>query len=526
MAKITVDGVELEVLDNSMLLPVLLDRGLQVPHYCYHPKLSIDGSCRMCLVKVEGLPKLTIACNTPVRDGMVVDTRGPEVTKARQGVLELLLVNHPLDCPICDQAGECYLQDYAFEYGRRAARTQEPRRKLLKRVDIGPRVVLDQERCILCRRCVRFCKEITETRELGVFNLGDRSVIDVFPDEPLANDYSICTADVCPVGALLSKDFHHKMRVWFLDETESVCPGCANGCNIKVGAARGQVYRLLPRRNDDVNATWMCDAGRLGFRFLNERRLRTPRVRKDGVSTDAPWDTALDAAATALATVVRTHGPAALATIVSPHLTNEELFTLRQLMIGGLRSDHGDVGVIEGSADDFLIKSEKAANARGARDLGLAAASGHGNLAAVRAGIEAGTIRGLFVTTTDVWTLWGADAPTLLDRLDVVVVVAANEHPALEHADVVLPGATFAEKNGTFTNFAGRVQRIHRVLDPGNAPTDGEIFLQLGRRLGMEVAPGLFEPRTVFAALTRHVPAYGALTWDALGGHGLPTAAA
>ncbi len=525
MAKITVDGVELEAPDNSMLLPVLLDRGLQIPHYCYHPKLSIDGSCRMCLVKVEGLPKLTISCNTPVRDGMVVDTRGPEVTKARQGVLELLLVNHPLDCPICDQAGECYLQDYAFEYGTRTARTQEPRRKLLKRVDVGPRVVLDQERCILCRRCVRFCKEITETRELGVFNLGDRSVVDVFPEEPLANDYSICTADVCPVGALLSKDFHHKMRVWFLDETESVCPNCANGCNVKIGAARGQVYRLLPRRNDDVNETWMCDAGRLGYRFVNEHRLRAPRLQRNGVTVDTPWDAALEAAATAFGEIVRTHGPAALATVVSAHLTNEELFTLRQLMIGGLRSEQGDLAVIEGAADDFLIKAEKAANARGARDLGLAA-SGGTNLAAIRTGIEAGTIRGLFVTTTDLWTVWAADAAALLDRLETLVVVTANEHPLLAHADVVLPGATFAEKDGTFTNASGRVQRIHRALDPGNAPSDGEVFLLLGRRLGMEVAPGLFEPHTVFAAIARHVPRYAGLSWNALGGYGAPTGTA
>ena len=324
MAKITVDGTTIEVPDNSMLLPVLLDRGLQVPHYCYHPKLSIDGSCRMCLVKVEGLPKLTISCNTPVREGMVVDTQGPEVTKARQGVLELLLVNHPLDCPICDQAGECYLQDYAFEYGKRAARTQEPRRKLLKRVDVGPRVVLDQERCILCRRCVRFCKEITETRELGVFNLGDQSVVDIFPGEPLDNDYSINTADICPVGALLSKDFHHKMRVWFLDETESVCPGCSNGCNVKVGAARGSVYRLLPRRNDEVNDTWMCDQGRLGYRFVNEHRVRTPRVRRGTTPPEnASWDEALQQTTTQLSELSRRDGAGALAAVVSPHLTND-----------------------------------------------------------------------------------------------------------------------------------------------------------------------------------------------------------
>jgi NADH-quinone oxidoreductase subunit G len=521
MAKITVDGTELEVPDNSMLLPVLLDRGLQIPHYCYHPKLSIDGSCRMCLVKVEGLPKLTISCNTPVRDGMVVDTRGPEVTKARQGVLELLLVNHPLDCPICDQAGECYLQDYAFEYGKRAARTQEPRRKLLKRVDVGPRVVLDQERCILCRRCVRFCKEISETGELGVFNLGDRSVVDIFPGEPLANDYSICTADICPVGALLSKDFHHKMRVWFLDETESVCPNCANGCNVKVGAARGQVYRLLPRRNDAVNETWMCDAGRLGYRYVNERRVRVPRVRRDGMTIDASWDEGLAAAAVAFAELAR-EGEGALATIVSPHLTNEELFTLGQLIRGGLRTEQRDVAVIEGSSDDFLIKAEKAANARGARDLGLAAGSGGATLATIRSGIEAGTIRGLFVTTTDVWKVWGTDAEALLRRLDLLVVIAANEHPMLELAHVVLPGLTFAEKNGTFTNFAGRVQRIHRALDPGSQPSDGEIFLQLGRRLGIE-ALALFDPRAIFTAITQHVAKYAALTWDTLGDQGAPT---
>ena len=523
MAKITVDGETFEVPDNSMLLPVLLDRGLQVPHYCYHPKLSIDGSCRMCLVKVEGLPKLTISCNTPVRDGMVVDTRGPAVTKARQGVLELLLVNHPLDCPICDQAGECYLQDYAFEYGRRAARTQEPRRKLLKRVDVGPRVVLDQERCILCRRCVRFCKEITETRELGVFNLGDQSVVDIFPDEPLANDYSINTADICPVGALLSKDFHHKMRVWFLDETESVCPNCSNGCNIKVGAARGNVYRFLPRRNDQVNDTWMCDGGRLGYRFVNDHRLREPRVRRSNGSAVVSWDDALHEAATRLGDLVRRSEQSVVATIVSPHLTNEELFTLGQLIAGGLRTTQHDIAVITGIADDFLIKSEKAANARGARDLGLGASANGTTLTAIRDGIVAGTIRGLFVTGTDIWEVWGSEVAAVLGRLEVLVVVAPNAHPLVDMAHVALPGLTFAEKNGTFTNHAGRVQRIHRALDPGSQPSDGDLFLQLGRRLGMEIEPGMFEPRRIFGEIARHVSAYAALSWDALGNQGAPT---
>jgi len=517
MAKITVDGTPLEVPDGSMLLPALLDHGLQVPHYCYHPKLSIDGSCRMCMVKVEGMPKLTISCNTPVRDGMVIDTQSPEVVNARHGVLELLLVNHPLDCPICDQAGECYLQDYSFEYGTREGKSTEPRRKLLKRVDVGPRVVLDQERCILCRRCVRFCSEITETRELAVFNLGDESRIDTFPDEPLTNDYSICTADICPVGALLSKDFHHKMRVWFLDETESVCPGCSNGCNIKVGVARREVQRLLPRRNDAVNDTWMCDEGRLGYRFVNEKRVREPQVRNGGSAGEITWAAAFDEAAERLKGLARTEG--ALAAIVSPHLTNEELFVLRELLTQGLQTTQFDLAIRHGAADDLLIKEDKAANGRGARDLGLVT----GTLDDIAAGIEAGTIRGLYVTGTDLWEVWGARSAALLARLDTLIVHATNEHPIVELAHLVLPGLTFAEKQGTFTNVAGRVQRIERALDPESQPSDGEIFFALGQRLGMKLPTPHFDSAAVLQEIARVVPAYAHVSWNALGAGGRPT---
>ena len=523
MARITVDGTTIEVPDGSMLLPVLLDHGIQIPHYCFHPKLPIDGSCRMCVVKVEGMPKLTISCNTPVRDGMVVDTRGPEVARSRQGVIELLLLNHPLDCPICDQAGECYLQDYAFEYGTRCARGQEPRRKLLKRVDLGPRVVLDQERCILCRRCVRFCSEITKTRELGVFNLGDQSVVDTFPGEPLANDYSICTADICPVGALLSKDFHHKMRVWFLDDTESVCPKCANGCNIKIGTARRRVYRFLPRRNDHVNETWMCDDGRLGYRFLQENRLRQPRVRRDGSLVPVSWDKALEEAAGRLGSLARGGDGRSLAAIMSPHLTNEELFVFGRLIGSGLRTNQRSAAIHLGRADDFLIKAEKAANGRGARDLGLAGVPGDAGLLDIRCGIEAGTIRGLYVTGTDVWEIWGEETGRLFARLEALVVQAANAHPLVESADVVLPGLTFAEKEGTFTNHAGRVQKIRRALDPAEQLSDGEIFLQLSRRLGMEIPPGPFDPAAIFAEISATVPAYRGMTWATLGSLGLPS---
>jgi len=212
MPRITVDGKILEVPEGRTILQALDDarllmNGVDVPHYCWHPKLSIDGSCRLCQVEVEGIPKLQIACDTPVQEGMAIRTDTERVRKAREGVMELLLVNHPLDCPICDQAGECKLQDYAFEYGIEQSRTREPRRALKKNVDLGPTIKFDQERCILCRRCVRFCDEISETGELRVFNRGDLSVIETHPSVPLDNDYSMNVADICPVGALTTQDF-------------------------------------------------------------------------------------------------------------------------------------------------------------------------------------------------------------------------------------------------------------------------------------------------------------------------------
>ena len=281
IVKVTVDGRVFEAPEGTPLLQVMLDGGLDVPHYCYHPKLSIDGSCRLCQVKIEGMPKLQISCNTQVRDGMIVHAADPEIALTRRGVLELLLINHPLDCPICDKAGECWLQNYAMRFGSRYARTLDPRRKHQKRIDIGERMLLDQERCILCRRCVRFCREISKTGELAIFNLGDHSVLDVY-DRRLDNNYSICTADICPVGALESKDFHHRIRVWFLQETASVCPGCSNGCNIMISEYRNRIWRLIPRRNDAVNDTWMCDQGRLDYKFVDApERLRAPMVARE-----------------------------------------------------------------------------------------------------------------------------------------------------------------------------------------------------------------------------------------------------
>lgn len=498
--RITIDGREIEAEKGQMLLQAALDNGVEIPHYCYHPKLSIDGSCRMCQVKVEGGRKLAISCNEPVRDGMVVDTQCEEVEQARKGVMELLLVNHPLDCPICDQAGECYLQDYSHGFGRDHARTTAPRRKGLKRHPIGEHVVFDQERCILCRRCVRFTNEITKTDELRVFGIGDHSHIGTMPDAPLDNDYSVNVADVCPVGALLSTDFHHKRRVWFLEETESVCSSCSNGCNVKLGVFRNEIQRLVPRRNDDVNDTWMCDHGRLRYAFAHdETRLREARVRgEDGELHAAPLSEALKRAGEALA--ASSAAPETLAVVASPHLTNEESFVLAGFVNETLQAGHVLLPVRVGDDDGFLVRAEKAANARGAREVGIEE-RGH-ELDALLTAVEAGDVKTVWVLGADLLSL--ADSARVVEALgkaETLIVQDSNASELSEIATIVLPGLTFAEKDGSFTNHAGRVQRIRRALNaPESLVCDGELV----RALQAEVAGSAketFEAAAVLEAI-------------------------
>jgi NADH-quinone oxidoreductase subunit G len=521
MPTITIDGQMIEAPAGAMLLPVALENGIHIPHYCFHPKLSIDGSCRMCQVEVEGSPKLVIACNMPVRDGMVVRTTTPAVQNARRGVMELLLVNHPLDCPICDKAGECLLQDYSYAYGSRETRTREPRRKLAKRKDIGPRMILDQERCILCRRCVRFCREITHTNELGVFDMGDRSFLDILEGQPLANDYSVCTADICPVGALESKDFHHRLRVWFLKKTPSVCPSCSNGCNITVHHYRDRIWRMTPRRNDAVNETWMCDHGRLNYQHVNSPdRLRQPLLRRDGRLEPSDWGEAIATAARHLHRIARTSRNG-IGAVASPHLTNEENFRFAQVL-RTLGVSSVDVAVVTGASDDLLIKPDKAANAGGTRDMGLRAADGGLALPSMLEAAANGEIRALYVCGSDLWHT--AERPLLLraiERLECLIVQDITRSPLAECAHVVLPSLTFAEKSGTFTNSARRVQRLLRAIDPPNEqPSDGEIFSRLLNHLGE--GRWSFDPEAVLLEIAATVPAYAGMTLTRIGALGCP----
>jgi NADH-quinone oxidoreductase subunit G len=516
MPRITVDGNPLEVAEGRTLLQALDDAGLlmngvDVPHYCWHPKLSIDGSCRLCQVEVEGLPKLQIACNTPVQDGMVVRTNTPRVQQAREGVMELLLVNHPLDCPICDQAGECKLQDYAYEYGVSAARSREPRRALKKNVSLGPTIVFDQERCILCRRCVRFTREISETGELAVANRGDASVIETFPGVPLDNDYSMNVADICPVGALTTKDFRFKIRVWFLDDVPGVCTGCANGCNVHLGVANNKVYRYVPRRNDAVNDTWMCDEGRMSYKEIGAPdRMRRALVRGElGVPEACEFSTAVAAAAQHLAKL--RNASRAIAGIASAHATNEDLFVFRRLL-EGLAADAAGVAVPRGRADDKLIKAEKAANGAGARALGFEDA------AALCERIRSGAISGLIVLGHDALAsgyLGGIDA---LARLDTVVALDSHASDLQRVAHVLFPTRVAAEKHGTLTNHAGRVQKVEPAVEPAfDARSEGEVLAAIGHALGLPGFDGHYDAHEASKALAQSVPAFAGASLDAVG---------
>jgi NADH-quinone oxidoreductase subunit G len=521
MPGITVDGLEYEVAEGRTILQALDDlgvlmNGVDVPHYCWHPKLPVDGSCRLCQVEVEGMPKLQIACNTPIQDGMVINTTNDRVRKAREGVMELLLVNHPLDCPICDQAGECKLQDYAYEYGVPQSRSVEPRRALKKKVKLGPTITFDQERCILCRRCVRFCREVPGTGELAVFNRGDRSVIDTLPGTELDNDYSMNVADVCPVGALTTVDFRFKIRVWFLEEVESICTGCSNGCNIYMGVANNKVYRYVPRRNDAVNDTWICDAGRLSYKEIGSGdRIKNAAIRnQQGAMEPSSYAAAIEEAAARLKRLVVSKGAGVIAGVASADATNEDLFTFKRFL-DALETECLGVAVRRGKSDELLIKEEKGANAEGARALGFADA------AALVDRIKAGGVDGLVVLGHDLLDPAYLGESGLLASLDTVVLIDTHLSELERVAHVVLPARHAAEKHGTLTNCDRRVQRVRPAVEPSwEAHDEGESIALIAEAMDLTGFDGDYDARRISAEISKTVPAFSGIDLDSAGGEG------
>jgi NADH-quinone oxidoreductase subunit G len=521
MPNITIDGVDYEVAEGRTILQALDDlgvlmNGVDIPHYCWHPKLSVDGSCRLCQVEVEGIPKLQIACDTPVKDGMVISTKSDRVKRAREGVMELLLVNHPLDCPICDQAGECKLQDYAYEYGVPHSRTKEPRRAAKKRVDLGPTIKFDQERCILCRRCVRFCREVPGTGELGTFGRGDQTKLDTFPGIELDNAYSMNVADICPVGALTTKDFRFKIRTWFLDEIPGVCTGCANGCNIYMGVANNKVYRYVPRRNDAVNQTWICDSGRMSYKELEAAdRLTDVSVRSgSGTLESVTLETGIRAAARRLRAVADAKGAGVIVGFASAHATNEDLFTFRKLL-SGLGTDAAAVPVVTGEADDLLVKAEKAANATGARALGFA------DPARIIERIRGGGADAVIALGHDILDPAYLGDTAELAKLDTVILLDTNHSDLERVAHVIFPTRYAAEKSGSLTNHAGRVQRTLQAVEPRfESYADGEVLNRLGVALDLAGFESGYDPRAVSREIASSVPAFAGIDLDSLGEEG------
>lgn len=528
---LTIDGQTVQAARETTVLQAAKSIGIEIPHYCYHPGLSIVGNCRMCLVEIEKIPKLQPSCATPVSQGMVVRTRTPEALRNRQSVLEFLLLNHPLDCPVCDQSGECELQNYYMDHGCYDPRFNENKTKRKKAWPIGPHIILDQERCILCTRCVRFTQEISKTGELAVHERGHLSEIAIFPGVELDNPYSGNVVDICPVGALTDRDFRFQCRVWFLGSTKSICPGCSRGCNIEIHYNERfnpryhdrRIHRFKPRFNPDVNGYWMCDEGRYSYHAIDApERMRAPSCKRVEGLQPVEWDEAIQAAAGALTSTLGKHGPGAVAVLASPQMTNEELFQVQELFRRTLNVSGIFWRVPQREAvysDDFLITADKNPNARGAEMLGF----DDRDAEILLKECAAGRIRYLYICHHDLTRAYDeglvADA---LSKLEFVVFHGPFLQPTAALAHVQLPSAAFAERDGTFTNVQGRVQRIHAAVPPlGQSLPDLAIFERLAGSMGI-VLPAS-SPEQVFSAMAARVQAFSGMDYRSLGDLGQTT---
>ncbi len=512
MPKFKIDGRELEVKAGTTVIEAAADAGIEIPHFCWHRDLAVDGNCRMCLVEIEKMPKLQIACNTQVTEGMVVQTKSPKAVEAHRTTLEFLLINHPIDCPVCDQAGECYLQDIYMEHGLYDAKVElEDKVHKRKVVDLGP-IVLDAERCVLCTRCIRFEKEVTGTNSFQLVSRGDHTSIATFENRPITHGYAGNLHDVCPVGALLSKDFRFKMRVWFLKSHDSVCAGCSTGCNIHVDERDGEVQRLRPRRNADVNKSWMCDIGRYSYKEIGlTTRVSGARVKRphwEGLGLSEALDT--------VAVRLKEAG-AASALLASPQGTNEDLFVFRMLAEAlGAKLDFrvGDPQLkIRKRSDNVLLREDRNPNTQGCLDQGL----GRAGVPAILEACRKGAVRALLLQGPELLRV--PEAVDALARVPCIAVMATHEGPELDRAHCVLPAALWAEVDGTFTNYQRRIQRIKAAVPaPGEAQPRWELAAGLLQRLGQPITAAT--AREVFALVARAIPGYAGLDYRTIGAQG------
>jgi len=520
MVTLTVDGREVSVPKGTTVLDAAEQVGIKVPHYCYHPGLSSPAMCRLCLVEVEGMPKLQPSCVTLAAQGQVILTESARARQMRTGVLEFYLVNHPLDCPICDQSGECKLQDYVHAEGRAHGRSREPKR-VFGRDDFGGDVLFYGDRCVMCTRCVRFMNEVEQDPRLTVVERGDRSIIDTFFQEGLdGTAFSGNIVDICPVGALVSKDFLYKARAWDLDQTPSVCPNCSHGCNIEIHTRDNLVQRLKPRRNLEVNGHWMCDYGRGRYDGLNRGdRLEVPGVPgPSGGRVATGWREALPL----LLERLQAHGGAGgVMAVASPHSTNEELGALAELVeaLGGGRCLYRSRRAPEEfekalpGFPSLVRRRELAPNGTGAEFLGFTRVGddeGSGGLD------EVAEHTGVVLILGDPLEDQGPDFGA---RSSLHVHLGTIPSPAAEGAHFLLPVTTFAEQDGTFTNAQGRVQRFRPALHPPGAARAG--WQVLGALLaGLRGTPTPATAAEAFLRVAERSPRFAGLSHESLGTRG------
>jgi NADH-quinone oxidoreductase subunit G len=512
---LTIDGRQLSVPKGTTVLQAAIDAGIQVPFYCYHPGLGIDASCRVCLVKIEKMPKLQTSCSTPVAEGMVVHTTDAESVEGRAGVFEFLLINHPLDCPVCDKGGECPLQDFSYRFGNAESRMDFPRRVfdgegVRADVDFGPTLMLNRNRCILCTRCVRFMREIDGDAQIGIVDRGNGSEIATFNEQGVHSLLSGNLMDVCPVGAITTRQYRFRSRPWDNPQAvDTICTLCSKGCNTtawikaKPEWAKGsRLIRVTPRYNAEVNAFWMCDIGRFQYTWVEgAERLRKPMIRtKEGTQQVANWKDALLRVFTVVDAAGR-RDPNAVRFLTSAHASLEELFLLKQLS-EGMKGDGGaaDVHVTwrrsekrQPAETKFRVPATDAPNVRGAQDLGLAAGAGNdgeANISHLQTAVEQGRIEVLYIVDPGPEGSMG-DVGWILEakaagRLPVVIYQGVQNTKLAGVADILLPGAAWVEKDATYTNEGGVIQAASKVIaPPGEAVEDWHILTSVAVAFGL-----------------------------------------
>ena len=533
LVNVQIDGVWLQFPKGTRVIEACAQAQKFIPRYCYHPKLSSPGNCRMCMVEM-GMPKMTpdrkpvlgadgkpeiawiprpqISCAQDVAEGMGIRTGSPMVEEARKGVLEFLLINHPLDCPICDQAGECRLQEFSVEFGQGESRFLEEKVKKPKNVELGPRITLDAERCILCTRCIRFMQEVAHDDVLGIVERGSFNSIACHPDRILDNNYSLNTVDICPVGALTSNDFRFKMRVWFLKETKTIDVNCGTGANIIIGSRENTIYRITPRENNDVNGVWLPDSHRLNFKYVADaRRLQKPTVKGQAVN----WRTATAIAAE----ILKAHTAEQLWLVASGRQTNEELFLTSRLIDALEIQKQHDILPRTGEADGLLIAADRNPNSTGAKVLGVSASKPGNRLKKFVEGVRSGAIKTVITLGEDL-TKCGLTADDL-KKLDAIIALDILPNQTTPHATVLFPASAWVEKRGSMINAKGRLQRLNRaVAAPGEAHDDWEILRDL--IAAVSGSNGLYMIEDVFKAMAADHKEFAGLSLSKIGDLGLP----